>query len=109
MSFRGIAMVWNWGDTNVLYEKGNSYSITKSVNSISRGLEYLTSALLTNKTNNSSNIKIFQGDATSLNLNEKFDIIVTDPPYADDVAYTELSDFYYVWLKEKNSDNISKR
>jgi len=31
--------------------------------------------------------------------NEKFDLIVTDPPYRDDVAYAELSDLYYVWLK----------
>ncbi|MCC6013991.1 MAG: DUF1156 domain-containing protein, partial [Candidatus Verstraetearchaeota archaeon] len=30
--------------------------------------------------------------------------IVTDPPYRDDVAYAELSDFYYVWLKRALSD-----
>ncbi|MEM4439060.1 MAG: DUF1156 domain-containing protein, partial [Pyrobaculum sp.] len=36
---------------------------------------------------------------------EKFDIIVTDPPYADDVPYSELSDFYFVWLKRALSDN----
>ena len=77
-------------------------------------MEYLTSAFSNkpnnldsyfNKINNNSlNIKIIQGDATSLNLNEKFDIIVTDPPYADDVPYSELSDFYYVWLKRALSD-----
>jgi putative DNA methylase len=45
-------------------------------------------------------------DATSLNklADEKFDLIVTDPPYRDDVAYAELSDFYYVWLKRALSD-----
>lgn len=73
-----------------------------------RALQYLTSALsssqktLADFTGNS--IKVLQGDATSLNLGEKFDVIVTDPPYADDVPYTELSDFYYVWLKRALSD-----
>jgi putative DNA methylase len=27
------------------------------------------------------------------------DWVVTDPPYADNVMYSELSDFFYVWLK----------
>ncbi|TDA25071.1 MAG: hypothetical protein DSN99_09035, partial [Archaeoglobi archaeon] len=39
---------------------------------------------------------------------EKFDVIVTDPPYRDDVPYAELSDFYYVWLKRTLSDADEK-
>ena len=27
------------------------------------------------------------------------DAIITDPPYADNVNYSELSDFFYVWLR----------
>ncbi|MFX0172341.1 MAG: DUF1156 domain-containing protein [Candidatus Hodarchaeota archaeon] len=27
------------------------------------------------------------------------DLVVTDPPYYDNVQYAELSDFYYVWLR----------
>lgn len=27
------------------------------------------------------------------------DVIVTDPPYADNVNYSELADFFYVWLR----------
>ena len=27
------------------------------------------------------------------------DVVVTDPPYADNVNYSELSDFFYVWLR----------
>ena len=29
----------------------------------------------------------------------RFDIVVTDPPYYDSINYSDLSDFYYVWLK----------
>jgi adenine-specific DNA methylase len=28
-----------------------------------------------------------------------FDVILTDPPYYDNVPYSHLSDYYYVWLK----------
>ena len=28
-----------------------------------------------------------------------FDAIITDPPYYDNVSYSNLSDFFYVWLK----------
>ena len=41
----------------------------------------------------------FLGSSLSRLGNEKFDPIVTDPPYRDDVPYAELSDLYYVWLK----------
>lgn len=54
-------------------------------------------------------MRVLQADATSLNLPEKFDVIVTDPPYADDVPYTELSDFYYVWLKRALSDSDGRK
>ena len=44
--------------------------------------------------------KITCGSATKLNYpNEYFDAIFTDPPYYDFVAYSDFSDFYYVWLK----------
>ncbi len=31
--------------------------------------------------------------------NNYFDAVLTDPPYYDNVAYSYLSDFFYVWLK----------
>lgn len=31
--------------------------------------------------------------------NNAVDIVVMDPPYYDNVMYSELSDFFYVWLK----------
>jgi adenine-specific DNA methylase len=29
----------------------------------------------------------------------KYDLVITDPPYAGNVNYSELSDFFYVWLR----------
>lgn len=35
------------------------------------------------------------------------DLCVTDPPYADNVMYAELSDYFYVWLRELIPDHPS--
>ncbi len=43
----------------------------------------------------------FQGNAARLAAlaDGSVDVIVTDPPYYDNVMYAELADFFYVWLK----------
>jgi len=42
---------------------------------------------------------LFQGDARNLSLpDESVDHVVTDPPYYDNVQYTDLSHFFRVWL-----------
>jgi adenine-specific DNA methylase len=41
-----------------------------------------------------------QSSATSLPYpDNSFNAILTDPPYYDNVGYSNLSDFFYVWLK----------
>ncbi len=43
---------------------------------------------------------ITQSSATSLPYPDNFfDAVFTDPPYYDNVPYSYLSDFFYVWLK----------
>src|SRR5712692_9595493 len=43
---------------------------------------------------------VFRGSATALPwLEGSFDVVVTDPPYYDNVPYANISDFFYVWLK----------
>ena len=44
---------------------------------------------------------IFRASSTDLNFceSESFDIVITDPPFGNLVQYSELSDFFYVWLQ----------
>lgn len=43
---------------------------------------------------------IGQNSATSLPYqDEYFDAVFTDPPYYDNIPYSVLSDFFYVWMK----------
>ncbi|MER8434206.1 DUF1156 domain-containing protein [Mesorhizobium caraganae] len=46
-------------------------------------------------------VQLSQGSAASLIqlADHSLDAIVVDPPYSDNVQYSELADFFYVWLK----------
>jgi putative DNA methylase len=37
--------------------------------------------------------------AVNLRSSEEYDVIVTDPPYYDAIPYSDLMDFFYVWLR----------
>lgn len=45
------------------------------------------------------NVNLDQGDVRQINAKNEYDAIITDPPYYDNVFYSELSDFFYVWMK----------
>ena len=100
LAFRGIAITWNWMEVVPISNFLGSF--TKSLKSVQKGIDTLIDIL----NNVGTSIKIDLDDATFLTKlrEEVFDLIVTDPPYRDDVPYVELSDFYYVWLKRALSD-----
>jgi putative DNA methylase len=52
-----------------------------------------------------SSPKVLHGSATELPWPDNFfDAVLTDPPYYDNVNYSALSDFFYVWLKRTVGD-----
>jgi putative DNA methylase len=54
--------------------------------------------------------QIVLGSATDLPLeNASVDIVITDPPYYDNVMYGECSDYFYVWLKRSLRDTWPDR
>src|SRR5581483_12172116 len=51
--------------------------------------------------------RVSRGDGAALNLQDgSVDATVTDPPYFDEAAYADLSDFFYVWLKRAIGDLV---
>jgi adenine-specific DNA methylase len=56
--------------------------------------------VLRHESDNATPVTVNRGDAASLPLKgSSVSVVVTDPPYFDEVAYADLSDFFYVWLK----------
>ena len=52
-----------------------------------------------------TNVVVTQASATELPYPDNyFDAVFTDPPYYDNVPYSYLSDFFYVWLKRSIGD-----
>lgn len=45
--------------------------------------------------------ELFCGTSTDLSMldNEKFDIVINDPPFGNNLFYSDLADFFYVWLR----------
>lgn len=45
--------------------------------------------------------KVFSGNARELTAvdSDSVDVVLTDPPYFDNITYSELSDFYQPWLE----------
>ena len=44
-------------------------------------------------------VEVHQGDMRLINTSEKYDAVITDPPYYDNVIYSEIADYFYVWQK----------
>ncbi|MEM4032504.1 MAG: hypothetical protein QXV53_04310, partial [Zestosphaera sp.] len=92
---------WNFSEPTPWTKTTGSYSV--NLGTIVKSIQYLINAV----SGSPSRVEAVLDDARVLCKlgGEKFDLIVTDPPYLDDVAYSELSDFYYVWLKRALSDS----
>jgi hypothetical protein len=52
--------------------------------------------------------ELFAKSSSKLELLDKsIDMVITDPPYSGNVNYSELSDFFYVWLRILLKDQYS--
>jgi len=88
-----LQMTWDYSELNLLSPilSGTWESMHRQ---ILRVLEYLVGSYPEHAT-------VLQCSATSLPYPDNyFDAVITDPPYYDNVPYSYLSDFFYVWLKQ---------
>jgi len=88
---QALSVTWDFVEMNPFNNSSGGWR-----NNVSDGIKVIEhlSSILKNPgivTNNS---------ATSMPYpDEFFDAIITDPPYYDNVPYSHLSDYFYVWLK----------
>lgn len=84
---QAIAMAWDFVEINPL---------SNSVGNVSGHFEWIVSALET-LPKNAIRGEAIQADAASRTFGRY--LVATDPPYYDNIGYSDLSDFFYVWLR----------
>lgn len=83
---QAIPMVWDYVESNLL--SGLSGSIASQVSWIASVVDSLVPR---------AEAVVEQADASSRSYADV--VISTDPPYYDNIGYSDLSDFFYVWLR----------
>jgi adenine-specific DNA methylase len=90
-----LPITWDYCEGNTLGDLAGGYRIC--VDRIATALDSLSCwKILAPKP------IVLARSATDLNFVDDFDCIVTDPPYYDAIPYSDLMDFFYVWLKRQN-------
>jgi adenine-specific DNA methylase len=92
---QALPMMWDYAELNPFGGGSGSWKTVNiySIRYILHASSIATPAMIT------------QSSATSLPYpSNHFDAVITDPPYYDNVPYSYLSDFFYVWLKRTIGD-----
>jgi putative DNA methylase len=94
---QAIPMSWDFAETNVF---------STSTGNFSNSIDWISKTI--NKVPSKSEGKVFHRDISKkieFESQSSSLIISTDPPYYDNIGYSDLSDFFYVWLR-KSLKNI---
>jgi len=84
---QAIPMLWDFAEPNIFSDSAGDFAV--SLGTLTRVLERFSSKVPGTA---------LQADARSNSVSTN-KIISTDPPYYDNIAYADLSDFFYIWLK----------
>lgn len=96
MRRQAIQMTWDYAEGNPLSEKSGSFS--NMISWISNVLNQLPA-------NKFGEVKQFdaQSDCGLRNI-----MISSDPPYYDNIGYADLSDYFYIWMRQSLKNTYPK-
>ena len=86
-----LPMVWDFAESCPLTDTTGGY--VQAIEWIARVCEHAQEATMS-----ASPATVLRQSAIDLQLGE-FDLICTDPPYYDAIPYSDLMDFFHVWLR----------
>ena len=88
---QALPMTWDYVEGNTFVIGGYTFK------SIMEQIKLVINNIMSTKL---QKVNVTQSTATVLKFEDGFfDAVFTDPPYYDNVPYSYLSDFFYVWLK----------
>jgi hypothetical protein len=92
-TFTKYALPMTWDFVEVMPWADSSGGFLQAVEWVSLTVGHLLAAI-----RNSNKAEIKQVSAVSFKENQ-LDFILTDPPYYDAIPYSDLMDFFYIWLR----------
>ncbi len=91
---QGIPMTWDFVEANLFSSSTQNWM--GQVEWIAKVIENLPAS--------ATGGEVYQADATTTVHATDRPVIVTDPPYYDNIHYADSSDFFYVWLRQMLRD-----
>lgn len=95
-SRQAIPMIWDFAENNPFANAAGDYTV--SLESIVRVIENF----------NADNLGMAEQRDAQSDCGLRDVMISTDPPYYDNIAYADLSDFFYIWLRKNLQDIYPK-
>ena len=86
---QAIPMMWDFAESNPFCRSSQNWMA--QIEWVAEVVERLSA--------NVNSGKVYQADASTTIHAKDGPVIVTDPPYYDNIDYADLSDFFYVWLR----------
>jgi len=88
-----LPMAWNYSEAAPINGVRGGWGMCldaciESISTISKASSY-----------NVPTPKALNASAIGLDRSEEYDLIVTDPPYYDAIPYSDLMDYFYLWLR----------
>jgi len=93
---QAIPMVWDFAEANPFCSSSGSYE--NMLDWVVRCIEQLPAQ---------GNAEVSQFDAQS-DCGLRNIMVSSDPPYYDNIGYADLSDFFYVWMRQSLKDTYPK-
>jgi putative DNA methylase len=87
-------MTWDFGEVNPFSQSGGCFDLN---------LSFVVKSVLTLGAGGPTGT-VLQRDAQTIGGDAQSVLISTDPPYYDNIGYADLSDFFYVWLRNSLKD-----
>lgn len=100
-----FSLKWTFGE---MVYAGPSSGLSWGLSQVTDAFQGIAELLqpVSSRSNDSPPITIVNGSADAMSdvQDASVDAVVMDPPYYDNVQYSELSDFYYVWQRRTLGD-----
>ena len=84
-----LSMMWDYAEVN---------PFSTSTQNWMAQIEWVAKAI-ENLPVNTNTGEAYQANAATSTYSKNRKIVVTDPPYYDNIGYADLSDFFYIWLR----------